>query len=137
MVCWRNYQSRRIRHRWTCRASDFRPAPFHHSQIYVANLGATMSAPVSVCMITRGDPHIVAALESIHQFVAEIVVVITSSTDLASLQTLKQLSLNCPLVLQTMDSCNDEQGNIIDFSAARNYSLSLATQPWVMWLDSD
>jgi glycosyltransferase involved in cell wall biosynthesis len=31
----------------------------------------------------------------------------------------------------------DAEGRIQDFSAARNASFELATQPWVMWLDSD
>src|SRR4029077_12948920 len=34
--------------------------------------------------------------------------------------------------------CNDpESGKIANFSKARQRSFDLATQPWVMWVDSD
>jgi tetratricopeptide (TPR) repeat protein len=66
-----------------------------------------MRAPVSVCIICDDDPHLEKAVASVEPWVAEVVV------------------------------HRPGQVPMEDFSRARNESFAKATQPWVMWLDSD
>lgn len=94
--------------------------------------------PISICMITRGDSHIEQCLRSVWDYVSEICVVITSTND-DDWQLMKRLQAEspCPLTFESFTFCNDGYDKIMDFSMARNRSLELATQPWIMWLDSD
>lgn len=90
-------------------------------------------APISVAMICRGEaPHIEKTYQSIRDHVEELVVVDTGSEDATPEITAKYADKT-----ETWTGCNDEQGRIADFSAARERSFALATQPWVMWLDGD
>ena len=91
-----------------------------------------MPLPISVCMISREDPHLDKCIESVKDHVAEICVVITSDTDTLSEDICKKHNVK----FTTFTDCNID-GKIVDFSLARNKSLSLATQPWCMWIDSD
>ena len=73
-------------------------------------------APISCCIIHGGDdPHLDATIASVEPHVEQIVVV--RSTE--------------------VPGAHDDQGRIVDFAAARNRTLELATQPWCFWLDSD
>lgn len=92
----------------------------------------TNKAPVSVCMISRNDPHLDKCLTSIENYVAEICVVITSDADKETEEICKKHNVKWI----TFTDCN-ENDKIIDFSLARNKSLELATNEWIMWLDSD
>lgn len=91
-----------------------------------------MKSKVSVCIITRDDPHLDACLKSFHEYVDEIVVVITSKNDTISKPIAEKY--NCKI--DVFDACNDND-RIVDFSLARNHSISLASNDWIMWIDSD
>jgi len=95
-------------------------------------------ANVSVCLIVRNE---VASglfeecLQSIRPHVAELVIVDTGSTDETA-----EIAKRYADVFEVFTECNDPptvDGPIADFALARNRSFDLATQPWVMWLDSD
>jgi glycosyltransferase involved in cell wall biosynthesis len=92
-----------------------------------------MTAPVSVCMIVRDEEHqLGTCLGSLRPFVKEIVVVDTGSKD----RTLDVANRHADVV-KIFTDCNDSAGRMLRFDLARNYSFSLATQPWVMWADAD
>ena len=81
---------------------------------------------LSLCMIVRDEEHsIEAVLSSARAHVEEIVVVDTGSKD----QTVA-IAKRYADRLEHFDW-------IDDFSAARNYSLELASQPWILVLDAD
>lgn len=90
----------------------------------------TIKAPVSVCLITRGDERAADAVASVRPYVEEVILVHTCSPN-------DGFEVPGVDVVDFYDGCNDEQGRIEDFSKARNVSFAHATQPWVMWIDSD
>lgn len=93
-----------------------------------------MKAPVSLCLICRNDEKTLEeCLRSIHEYVNEIIIVDTGSID-SSPAIAKKYATRWELFT---DCNNPETGLIEDFSKARQYAFSLATQPWVMWADSD
>ena len=82
--------------------------------------------PISLCMIVRDEEHCIErALQSAKANVPEIIVVDTGSVD------------------RTIDLAKKHADRleffewVDDFSAARNYSLEFATQPWILVLDAD
>jgi len=85
-------------------------------------------------MIVRDEERqIGACLESIRDHVEEIVVVDTGSVDKT-----RQIAAKFADRLEVYLGCNDpETGLIEDFSDARNFSFSLATKRWTMWVDGD
>lgn len=90
-------------------------------------------APVSVCLIVKNEElQIENCLKSIREHVEEIIVVDTGSTD----RTPMIVQQYADKFLQYTD-CNDESGRIVSFSMARNKSFSLASQPWILWIDGD
>lgn len=92
-----------------------------------------MAAPVSVCLIARDEEHqLPACLESLRPHVEEIVVVDTGSKD-ATVEVAKRLADK----IEVFTGCNDAAGRMLRFDLARNRSFSLASQPWVMWVDAD
>ncbi len=91
-----------------------------------------MKAPISVCIITREDPHLEACIASFRDHVEEVNVLITSEVDHESENVCRKKSANW----KKFTACNVDD-KIVDFSLARNESLAMATQPWVMWIDSD
>src|SRR5271156_1168839 len=92
-----------------------------------------MTAPVSVCMIVRDEEHqLETCLRSLRPFVEEIVIVDTGSTD----KTI-DIAKGFADVIETFTGCNDSAGRMLRFDVARNRSFSLATKPWVMWVDAD
>jgi glycosyltransferase involved in cell wall biosynthesis len=93
----------------------------------------SMPASISVCMIVRDEQHqLQACLEFLRPFVQEIVIVDTGSTD-GTLDVARRFTD----VVETFTACNDSHGRMLRFDLARNRSFSLATQPWVMWVDAD
>lgn len=90
--------------------------------------------PISLCMINKNDPAIFDAIKSLRLYVNEVVVVDTGSN--LSHQT--QLK-NSQLIdkFEVFTDCNNTQSEIEDFSKARNHSFSLASNPWIIWCDSD
>jgi glycosyltransferase involved in cell wall biosynthesis/tetratricopeptide (TPR) repeat protein len=94
-------------------------------------------APVSMCVIVRGEPLLEQALLSVRPWVEEIVVVVTSAKDTASIETARRIAD----VVEVHEECNRLDGvmtdEIWDFSIARNRSFDLARQPWILWMDAD
>lgn len=81
---------------------------------------------ISLCMIVKNEEETIArCLDSIRDLVDEIIVVDTGSTD------------------KTREIANRYTDHIYDFewvddfSVARNYSFSKATQEYIMWMDAD
>lgn len=92
-----------------------------------------MKAPVSVCLIARDDPHLENAIASVSPWVEEVCVLSTWVTDNAT----RDIARRAGALYDADESCNDAEGRIENFAAARAASFAMATQPWVMWLDSD
>lgn len=81
---------------------------------------------LSACLIVKNEEkHIAKCLNSLRGAVDEIVVVDTGSTD-ATVAIAQSLGAK----VSHFEWCDD-------FSAARNYALSLATSDWVLWIDAD
>jgi len=96
-----------------------------------------MSAPVSMCLIVRDEPLLGEALASVRPWVEELIVVVTCSSDKASIETARACKADR---VEVFEGCNDvpgPEGLMVDFAAARNFSFSLATQPWTAWMDAD
>lgn len=91
-------------------------------------------APVSACLIVRNEEaQIESCLKSIRDFVEEIVVVDTGSTD-STPDIVRKYSDK----FEIFTECNNpETGLIEDFSMARNFSFSLGSCAWRMWVDGD
>jgi len=91
-------------------------------------------APVSVTFIVRDREDALArAVASVRPHVSEIVIVDTGSSD-GTPGVAKRLADR----FKQYEGCNNpDTGLIEDFSAARNFALSLAREPWAMWMDSD
>ena len=92
-----------------------------------------MKAKVSVCIIVKNEPLLEGCLKSIRDFVEEIVVVDTGSTD-----NTPDVAKKYADIFEVYTACNDPaNGAINDFSEARQRSFDLSTQPWVLWMDAD
>ncbi len=92
-----------------------------------------MKSPISLCLIVKNEPQLEACLISIKDYVSEIVIVDTGSTDGTA-----EVAKKYADIFEVYTDCNNpETGLIEDFSMARNRSFELATQPWVMWCDGD
>lgn len=92
-----------------------------------------MKADVSLCIIVKNEPLLENCLESIKDYVSEIVIVDTGSTD-----DTPEVAKKYATIFETYTNCNNpETGLIEDFSKARNRSFELATKPWIMWCDAD
>lgn len=83
-------------------------------------------AGISVCMIVKNEGEVLArCLACITSFADEIVIVDTGSTDKT-----KEIAASFTDNVYDFPWCDD-------FSKARNYSFSKATQDFIMWLDAD
>lgn len=92
-----------------------------------------MKAPLSLCIIARNDPvGLRRCLESARPHVAEICVVDTGSSD-----DTPAVAREFADKFEQWEGCNDADGKIADFGAARRRSFALASHDRVMWLDSD
>jgi len=81
---------------------------------------------LSACMIVKNEAKMLAeTLPSLSQYVDEIIIVDTGSTD----ETIK--------VAQKYGAKVSSFAWINDFAAARNESLRLATGDWIIWPDAD
>ena len=81
---------------------------------------------ISVCMIVKNEELVLArCLECVKQFADEIVVVDTGSVD-----TTKEIASKYTDKVYDFAWCDD-------FSKARNFAFSKATNDYVMWLDAD
>lgn len=94
----------------------------------------TNKANISMCIIVKNEPLLEKCLQSIRDHVQEIVIIDTGSTDGTTIQVAKKYAD----IFESYSGCNNKNTGLIeDFSDARNYSLSKATQPFMMWMDSD
>lgn len=92
-----------------------------------------MAVLVSACIIARDEERVLGrCIASIREACQEICVVDTGSTDRTA-----ELALDAGARVVRFTGCNDRRGRIIDFSAARNQSLALATGRWALWIDAD
>lgn len=81
---------------------------------------------VSLCMIVRNEEEVLArCLSSIVDLVDEVIVVDTCSDD------------RTPAIARQFGARVEPFRWRDDFSAARNFSFSLATSSWILWLDAD
>lgn len=81
---------------------------------------------LSLCMIVKDEEkYIESCLKSVKEYVDEIIIVDTGSTD------------------KTVEICKSLGAQVFtfswngSFSDARNYGLELATGDWILWLDAD
>jgi len=90
-----------------------------------------------MCLIVRDEPLLGEALARVRPWVQELIVVVTCSSDRASIDTAHACKADR---VEVFEGCNDvpgPEGLMVDFAQARNFSFSLATQPWTMWMDAD
>jgi len=81
---------------------------------------------ISLCMIVKNEEDVIErCLESVKDIADEIIVVDTGSTD------------NTKEIVETFTEKIFDFNWIDDFSAARNYSFSLAKMDFILWLDAD
>lgn len=84
-------------------------------------------------MIVRNEEKsLEACIRSFRDHVEELVIVDTGSTD-----GTPDIARRYADKFEVYTGCNDATGVIASFSDARNKSFSLATKPWVMWVDGD
>lgn len=87
---------------------------------------ARKKLPISLTMIVKNEENFLdACLKSVQEMVSEIIIVDTGSTDRT-----KEIAERYGAKIYDFEW-------IDDFSAARNYALEKATQPWVLQLDAD
>ena len=92
-----------------------------------------MKAPVSMCMIVKNEPELEQCIMSFRDYVQELVIVDTGSTDNTAAIAKKYAD-----IFEVYTDCNNpETGLIEDFSMARDHALSLSTQPNIIWCDGD
>ncbi|MEN6326439.1 MAG: glycosyltransferase family 2 protein, partial [Syntrophomonas sp.] len=81
---------------------------------------------ISVCMIVKDEEPVLArCLNGVKNFADEIIIVDTGSAD-----DTKKIALKFTDQVYDFEWCDD-------FAAARNYSYSLASCDYIMWLDAD
>ena len=81
---------------------------------------------ISVCMIVKDEELVLSrCMDCVRQFADEIIIVDTGSTDKT-----KEIARKYTDKVYDFEWCDD-------FSKARNYSFSLATMDYIMWLDAD
>lgn len=98
-------------------------------------LKSTLEPIVSLCMIVKNEEKMIeGCLESVKDFVDEIIIVDTGSTDNTinlindKYEILKTKGINCKL--HYFEWVND-------FAKARNEALKLANGKWILYLDAD
>ena len=93
-----------------------------------------MKAPVSLCLIVKNEPLLEPCLQSLRDYVEEIVIVDTGSTSQECLDVARKYAD----IFEIYTACNDPTTGLIDsFSQARQRSFDLATKDWVLWVDAD
>lgn len=82
--------------------------------------------PISLCMIVKNEErHLAACLDSVHEWIDEIVILDTGSTD------------NTVEIAKRYDASVHTYTWQNDFAEARNAALSYAKNPWILQLDAD
>jgi glycosyltransferase involved in cell wall biosynthesis len=81
---------------------------------------------ISLCMIVKNEEkNLKNCLESVKNLVDEIIIVDTGSTDKT-----KEIASNFTNKIFDFNWCDD-------FSKARNFSISKASKPWILFIDAD
>jgi glycosyltransferase involved in cell wall biosynthesis len=81
---------------------------------------------LTVCMIVKNEAaKLKLTLPQLVKHAAEVIIVDTGSTD------------DTVAVAKELGARVEHFNWVDDFSAARNYSLSFAAEPWIAWLDAD
>lgn len=95
----------------------------------------TQKAKISACLIVKNDPiGLEECLKSFKDYVDEIVVVDTGSTDGKTQEIAKKYANR----FEIFTDCNDPITGVIEnFSMARKRSFDLAKNDAVLWIDSD
>lgn len=92
-----------------------------------------MKANISVCLICKNEEkNLESCLLSLRDYVEEIVVVDTGSTD-SSVSIAKKYAD----IVEVCTDYSDSEGNLINFAKARNKAKDLATKEWMLWVDCD
>src|SRR4051812_35348708 len=85
-----------------------------------------MKLPVSICIIAKNEENNLPQLfESIKELAEEIILTDTGSTDKT-----KDIALNYGAKIYDFEWSDD-------FSKARNFCISKATQKWIFFMDAD
>ncbi|KMT22789.1 glycosyltransferase family 2 protein [Clostridium cylindrosporum] len=80
----------------------------------------------SLCMIVKDEEKVLSkCLESVKDFIDEIILVDTGSSDLT-----KEIGAKFGATIYDFKWCDD-------FSKARNYAFSKSTKDYILWLDAD
>jgi glycosyltransferase involved in cell wall biosynthesis len=88
---------------------------------------------ISAALIIRDDASTLRPLlESIRGHVDEICVLDTGSVDDSP-----RIAREFGAKVEVWTGCNDAEGRIADFAAARNRSFAMASHDWVCWFDGD
>ena len=91
------------------------------------------SPTLVVCMIVKNEERVLErCLDGLDGIYDELCIVDTGSTD----KTV-EIAQRYTDKVQVFHQCNDELGNIIDFSAARNRALEMTQADWVLQIDAD
>lgn len=95
-------------------------------------------APATLCLIVKNETRLVESLAPLRPYVKQIAVVDTGSTDdlREGLRNLQTHGLIDTLYLGEPGEF-DFHGVPIDFAKARDKSFTLATEPWILWMDGD
>jgi hypothetical protein len=98
-----------------------------------------MTSPVSACLIVNDDPHLIKTIKCLAPHVAEICIAFTgiSRDALVASERLVRKEILGKTQLVYFGGADPKTGQLNDFSAARQFSFSVATQPWILWADSD
>lgn len=98
-----------------------------------SRVGSVQRARISVCMIVRDEARVLErCLDSLDGLYDELCIVDTGSQD-ATLEIAERFHAK----IQIYTRCNGSDGKIVDFSAARNASLAMASGDWVLQIDAD
>jgi glycosyltransferase involved in cell wall biosynthesis len=88
---------------------------------------------ISACLIARDEAKVIArCLDSIASVCDELCVVDTGSVD-----GTPQIAASYGAKLLHFTECNGPDGKILDFSAARNAALDMASGKWILQIDAD
>lgn len=89
-----------------------------------------MTTPISACLIVRDDPHLAKTIACLRPHVTEICIAHMPCANMprGMVESVCDRYVVAP---------GYEDGRIVDFSAARNASFALATQPYILWADTD